>query len=204
MPVAVRGLSKNFDGRPVLRGLSFTLPDRGVVAVEGRSGAGKTTLLNILMGLVKPDAGQIDGLAGKRITAVFQEDRLLEGWSAARNIRLACPRGVTDAQIAAHLAEVGLAGEEKTAVRALSGGMKRRVALVRAVLAPGEILILDEPFKGLDEATRTAAARYALKHAAERLILLVTHDRAEAEAMGAVQTILIGGDGPERTAPDAG
>ena len=197
MPIAVRNLSKGFDGKAVLRGLSFDLPDRGVVAVEGRSGAGKTTLLNILMGLVTPDAGEIAGLAGKRITAVFQENRLLEGWSAARNIRLACPRAVTDAQIAAHLAEVGLAGEEKTLVRALSGGMKRRVALVRAVLAPGDVLILDEPFKGLDEATRDAAAGYVLKHAAERLILLVTHERAEAEAMGAAQTVVIGGGAAE-------
>ena len=195
MAVAVKNLSKSFDGKAVLRGLSFELPDRGVVAVEGRSGSGKTTLLNILMGLLSPDGGTIGGLAGRRFTAVFQENRLLEGWSAMKNIRLACPRAVTEAEIRAHLAEVGLAGEEKTPVRALSGGMKRRVALVRAVLSPGDILVLDEPFKGLDGATRDAAIRYIKRHAAERLILLVTHDRAEAEAMGAAKTITINGDG---------
>ncbi|MBR4441986.1 MAG: ABC transporter ATP-binding protein [Clostridia bacterium] len=195
MPVVVKDLSKSFDGKAVLSGLSFELPDSGVVAVEGRSGSGKTTLLNILMGLLPPDAGRIDGLAGRRVTAVFQENRLLESWSAMKNIRLVCPRAVTDAEIRAHLAEVGLAGEEKTVARALSGGMKRRVALVRAVIAPGDVLILDEPFKGLDEATREAAIRYVLRHASNRLILLVTHDRAEAEAMGAEKTITIGGDG---------
>ena len=192
MPVRIRGLSKSFDGKPVLRGLSLELPDRGVVAIEGRSGAGKTTLLNILMGLLPPDSGQIEGLAGKRFTAVFQENRLLENWSAMKNIRLTCPRAVTEGEIRAHLAEVGLAGEEKTLARALSGGMKRRVALVRAVLSPGEVLVLDEPFKGLDDATRQAAMRYVLSHAADRLILLVTHDRAEAEAMGAVMTVTVG------------
>ncbi|MBO4298647.1 MAG: ABC transporter ATP-binding protein [Clostridia bacterium] len=195
MPVVVKNLSKSFDGKAVLSGLSFELPDSGVVAVEGRSGSGKTTLLNILMGLLPPDAGRIDGLAGRRVTAVFQENRLLESWSAMKNIRLVCPRAVTDAEIRAHLVEVGLAGEEKTVARALSGGMKRRVALVRAVIAPGDVLILDEPFKGLDEATREAAIRYVLRHASNRLILLVTHDRAEAEALGAEKTITIGGDG---------
>ena len=68
------------------------------------------------------------------------------------------------------------------------------LALVRAVIAPGDVLILDEPFKGLDDDTRGAAMRYVLNHAADRLILLVTHDRAEAEAMGALKTIQIGGD----------
>ena len=192
MPVSVRGLSKSFDGKRVLDNLSLDLPDRGVVAIQGRSGAGKTTLLNILMGLLTPDAGLIDGLAGRRVTAVFQENRLLENWSALKNIRLVCGRGVTDAEILSHLGEVGLAGEAKTPVRALSGGMKRRVALVRGVIAPGDILALDEPFKGLDEATRDQAVRYVLSHAAGRLILLVTHDPAEAAAMGAVQTVVIG------------
>ncbi|MBR3505345.1 MAG: ATP-binding cassette domain-containing protein [Clostridia bacterium] len=190
MPIRVRNLSKGFDGKPVLSGLSFDLPDRGVVAVEGRSGAGKTTLLNILMGLIPPDEGQIEGLAGKRVTAVFQEDRLLENWSAMKNIRLVC--GAPEAEIAAHLRAVGLAGEEKTPVRSLSGGMRRRVALVRAVIAPGDILILDEPFKGLDGATRDAAIRYVLDHAANRLILLVTHDRGEAAQMGAVAAVRVG------------
>jgi len=194
MPVRVSNLSKRFGDKAVLENLSFELPDRGIAVIEGRSGAGKTTLLNIIMGLTPPDAGVIDGLAGRRVTAVFQENRLLESWSAMKNIRLVCDRAVTDAQIRAHLAEVGLSGEERTPVRVLSGGMKRRVALVRAVIAPGDILVLDEPFKGLDESTRGAAIRYVLRHAAERLVLLVTHDREEALAMNAAVTISLGGD----------
>ena len=192
MPIRIRNLSKRFGDKRVLDGFSADLPDRGVAAIEGPSGAGKTTLLNILMGLLPPDAGLIEGLSGRRVTAVFQEDRLLEGWSALKNIRLVCGRGVSDADIIRHLGEVGLAGDEKTPVRALSGGMRRRVALVRAVIAPGDILVLDEPFKGLDEATRDRAVGYVLAHAADRLILLVTHDRAEAAAMGAEVTLSIG------------
>ena len=192
MPIRIHNLSKRFGDKTVLEDLSLTLPDSGVVVIEGRSGAGKTTLLNIIMGLLPPDAGRVDGLAGRRVTAVFQENRLLENWSPLKNIRLVCGRGVKDADILSHLGQVGLAGEEKTPVRALSGGMKRRVALVRAVIPPSDILVMDEPFKGLDEATRDAAIRYVLAHAAGRLILLVTHDRAEAAAMNAVTTVSLG------------
>ena len=192
MPIVIKNLSKRFDGKVVLDRLSLDLPDRGVVAIEGRSGSGKTTLLNILMGLLPADSGEITGLEGKRITALFQENRLLENWSVIKNIRLVCPRQTGDAEILAHLGEVGLAGEENTLVRALSGGMKRRAALVRAVIAPGDILILDEPFKGLDEATRREVIRYTLNHAGDRLILLVTHDRSEADAMNARMTVSIG------------
>ena len=194
MPIRIRNLTKRFGDKLVLDNLSLDLPDGGVVALEGRSGAGKTTLLNILMGLIQPDAGLIEGLAGRRVTAVFQENRLLENWSALKNIRLVCGRSATDGEIRDHLRQVGLAGEEKTPVRALSGGMKRRVALVRGVIAPGDILVLDEPFKGLDEATREAAMAYVRAHAAGRLILLVTHDHAEAEAMGAEMTVVIGAE----------
>ena len=192
MPIRIRNLSKRFGDKRVLDGFSADLPDRGVAAIEGPSGAGKTTFLNILMGLLPPDAGLIEG--GRRVTAVFQENRLLENWSALKNIRLVCGRSATDGEIRDHLRQVGLAGEEKTPVRALSGGMKRRVALVRGVIAPGDILVLDEPFKGLDEATRDAAMAYVRAHAAGRLILLVTHDHAEAEAMGAEMTVVIGAE----------
>ena len=185
MPISIRNLSKRFGDKTVLENLSLTLPDSGVVVIEGRSGAGKTTLLNIIMGLLPPDAGRVDGLAGRRVTAVFQENRLLENWSALKNIRLVCGRGVKDADILSHLGQVGLAGEGKTPVRALSGGMKRRVALVRAVIPPSDILVMDEPFKGLDEETRAQVIRFLLSRRNGRTVILVTHDPAEAAMMGA-------------------
>ena len=194
MPIVIRGLKKAFEGKTVLDGLSLTLPDTGVVAVMGPSGAGKTTLVNILMGLTAPDAGQITGLAGKRFTAVFQEDRLLEGWSAVRNIRLVCPRGTPDQLIREHLGALGL-GRDSDAlspVRTLSGGMRRRVALARAMLPEGDIVVLDEPFKGLDDQARGNAARYILQNARGRLVLLITHDPDEAAALGAAHTVTIG------------
>ena len=183
LPIEIVGLCKAFGGKKVFERFSATLPDRGVVAVMGPSGSGKTTLVNILMGLEAPDAGIVTGLGGRRFTAVFQEDRLIEGWSALRNIRLVLPRGVRDADIVRHLEKVGLGAEAAAPVRSLSGGMKRRVALVRAVIAPGEILVLDEPFKGLDDAARRTAAAYVGDNAPDRLILIVTHDRRDAEEL---------------------
>ncbi len=195
MPIVLRDVSKAFGDKAVFDRFSLTLPDSGVVAVMGHSGSGKTTLANMLMGLTAPDSGAISGLEGLRFTAVFQEDRLIEGWSAARNIRLVCPRRVTDDEIRRHLAQVGLAGEADTPVRSLSGGMKRRVALVRAVLPEGDAMVLDEPFKGLDDDARRAAIDYVLTYAAGRLIVLISHDRTDAEAMGARTIVTIGAEG---------
>ena len=192
MAIVFNDVGKAFEGKVIFDRFSLTLPDQGVVAVMGRSGSGKTTLANMLMGLTAPDRGTITGLEGVRFTAVFQEDRLIEGWSAARNIRLVCPRRVTDDEINRHLELVGLSGEAATPVKTLSGGMKRRVALVRAVLPEGDALVLDEPFKGLDDDARRAAIGYILTYAANRLIILISPGRTDAEAMGAKTIVTIG------------
>lgn len=192
MPVIIKDLTKRFGDKTVLDHFSLVLPDSGVVFIGGPSGAGKTTLLRLLMGLIPPDGGTIRGLEKRSFTAVFQENRLLERQSVLKNLRLVCPRRVSDDEIRCHLREVGLSGTENSAVQTLSGGMQRRVALVRAVLAEGGILVLDEPFKGLDDAAKALATDYVKRRAADRLVLLVTHDVREAETLGAVQTVLLG------------
>lgn len=191
MPVVIDNLVKRFGEKTVLDHFSCVLPDEGTVFISGRSGAGKTTLLRLLMGLLSPDGGTISGLENRRITAVFQENRLLDNRTVLKNLRLVCPRGTSDKLFSRLLADVGLAGEEQTPVRLLSGGMQRRVALVRALAAPGDVLVLDEPFKGLDEVTKAQAIRLVRQHAPGRLILLVSHDEEEARALNAVQTITI-------------
>ena len=91
MEIAVKHLCKSFGGRTVLRDLTFTAGP-GITAVMAPSGTGKTTLLRILLGLERPDSGTVEGLAGKRLTAVFQEDRLLEHLSAEGNLRFVLGR----------------------------------------------------------------------------------------------------------------
>ena len=194
MDIEVKGLTKSYEDKLVLDGFNAVFPEGSITCIMGGSGCGKTTLLNIMLGFLKADEGTIAGLP-EHIGVVFQEDRLCESHSAVSNVRLVTGDRFTKEQIAQELVNLDIAAEDvNKPVSEFSGGMKRRVALVRAVIAPGDVLILDEPFKGLDDDTRGAAMRYVLNRAADRLILLVTHDRAEAEAMGALKTIQIGGD----------
>lgn len=185
--IEIRKLCKVFGEKRVLNEFSCELPDKGTVAVMGKSGIGKSTLIHILLGLIEPDSGEILGVQGKRFSAVFQEDRLMEQLSARENLRLTT--GQSMERIDAALSALGLSSEENAAVRTYSGGMKRRVALARGILFPADVLLLDEPFRGLDERTREQAIRCLLEEWTNRLILLVTHDAEEARLMGAERII---------------
>ena len=156
MEIAVKHLCKSFGGRTVLRDLTFTAGP-GITAVMAPSGTGKTTLLRILLGLERPDSGTVEGLTGRRISAVFQEDRLLEHLSAEGNLRFVLGRVYDPAAARALLDRLGLPDTGAQPVREFSGGMKRRLALARALLAPFDALALDEPFTGLDRENRDLA-----------------------------------------------
>lgn len=191
--LTIRGICKSFDGRPVLENVSFDFPEAAVTALRGPSGCGKTTLVNIILGLLAPDAGEVLIPPGARIAAVFQEDRLIEHFSAARNVRLTTPASVTDKQIQAALSELGLADEGEKRVSEFSGGMRRRVAVIRAALFKPQLLLLDEPFKGLDEEMRARTAAFLCRTCAQSTIVLVTHDAAEAGLMRARAHLDLGG-----------
>lgn len=183
MAIEIRKLSKAFDGQSVFENFSATIEENRITGIMGPSGGGKTTLLRMLMGLLPPDSGSISGLEGKRFSAVFQEDRLCENVSALSNVRLVADLPPDDIREA--FAEVGIPEATGQPMRAFSGGMKRRVALVRALLAPSDVLFLDEPFKGLDEENKQRAIAYAQKKAQGKTVILVTHDRSEIESIGA-------------------
>ena len=159
MSIELVNVSKAFGETQVLRGLSERFAQGEAVCVMGRSGLGKTTLARIVMGLEKPDAGAVRGAKGKRFAAAFQEDRLVERLSAQGNLRFACGAALDEPRMAEAFAAVGLTPQDvEKPVGELSGGQRRRVALLRALLAPADVVVLDEPFKGLDEAARQAAA----------------------------------------------
>jgi len=172
-------LSKAFDGKKVINGFSRRFESGVHYCLTGPSGCGKTTLLNLLMGLVKPDSGKVKADAA-RFSAVFQEDRLLEQMTAAANVALVSP--ASRQEIESLLRELGIDDESlPQPVSTYSGGMKRRVALCRALLAEYDVLILDEPYKGLDEETRAKAMQIVAHYTEDKTVLLVTHDREEAE-----------------------
>ncbi len=196
MPIEMKQIKKSYKDQRVLTNFSLLIEDGEKICLMGESGIGKTTILRILAGLTKPDSGEISGLQGKKVSMVFQEERLLEWADAFENValvlnqkRFGTGKKERKTAIANFLLQefhaVGLHGYEKKPVAQLSGGMRRRIAIVRALCAEGEILLLDEPFTGLDAATKMRAAEYLKNRAEGRTVIMVTHDLQEAIQIGA-------------------
>lgn len=154
--VTLAHVSKRFGDAPVLDDVSVSFEHGRIHALMGASGSGKTTLMRLIMGLEKPDAGCIEGMGDLRKAAVFQEDRLCENLSVAANVRMP-HAGLKNAEKQAFLdrceallSAMAMPDCLARPVHELSGGMKRRVAIARAVMAQADVLFFDEPLKGLD------------------------------------------------------
>lgn len=183
--ISVRNLSKSYGGTPVLENISFTADNSRPLCIMAPSGAGKTTLISIIMGLEKADSGSIEGTAGKRFSAVFQEDRLCEELSAYMNVIVADESADGDT-VRRLLLSCGLLPEDLyRPVKELSGGQKRRVAIVRALASDSDILIFDEPFKGLDEETLKNTVKLVQENINGRLLMVITHDADLPGRLGA-------------------
>lgn len=180
------GLTKAYGDNVVLNGFTHAFPGGRVTCVLGRSGCGKTTLLRLLAGLEAPDAGAISGVPEGGLSMVFQEDRLPPQLSAADCLRCVLKKTPDrEARIAEALGALGIDPASAQPVSEYSGGMRRRVALARALVYPAPLVLLDEPFKGLDADTRAAAVAFTRRLLAGRTAVLVTHDAADAEAFDA-------------------
>lgn len=188
--IKIRKISKAYGQKQVLDRFSAEIEEGEIFCIMGKSGCGKTTLLRILMGLETADAGSVEGIDSRKKSAVFQEDRLCENLSVIANIRLTNP-SCRKEEIMEEMKKLDLAECENQPVRELSGGMKRRVSLLRALLAPYEILFLDEPFKGLDAATREKTARYTCEKCRGKTVIFVTHDRKETQWMKAGKVVIL-------------
>ncbi len=198
MTIAVKRITKIYDGRSVLDNLSMVLPEGKVTALMGKSGSGKTTLANLMLGLVKPDGGKIEGLAGKKLSAVFQEDRLCEHLSAVENVRLVISGRADRGEITKQLNALGIdRSHALKPVNQLSGGQKRRVAILRAMMAESDFICLDEPFKGLDKDTKENTMNYVKNAVNGKTVLLITHDKNEAEYFGEAGSLAKLSDGIE-------
>lgn len=182
--IRLKDVSVAFDGQAVLQDFNLDLPVGQLTALMGSSGCGKTTVGRICLGLLKPDAGSVTGLEGLRLSAVFQEDRLVSGWPALANLRLVTDERYSQQELEGFCAQLGLNGEDLSKpVSLLSGGQKRRVAILRALLAEFDFICLDEPFKELDVDTRWGAIAWVKAHLAGKTALFITHDPEEAEAL---------------------
>ena len=162
--IEVEGLAKRFGKLPVLRRLSLTVPAGEFVALFGRNGAGKTTFLRILAGLTRPSSGVCRiGVAGagdpRRLRGALgylsHNTALYPDLTALENLRFYArlsDAAAEDGDLEGKIAEVGLAGREHEPVRNYSRGMQQRLAIARAFLHDPAVLLLDEPFTGLDAA----------------------------------------------------
>jgi len=200
--VRVQDARLAFGGVKLFDGLSFELPAGLTTCLLGPSGVGKTSLLRLIADLAEGAEGHVDdghgGHLGGRIAYMAQQDLLLPWLSALDNVMLG-PRlrgdrldGATRARARELLARVGLAGREEARPAALSGGMRQRVALARTLFEDRPVVLMDEPFSGLDAITRYELQALAAELLTGRTVLLVTHDPLEALRLGHRLLVLSG------------
>lgn len=174
--IGLKNVYKSYGERKVFSDLSIEFEPNRITAILGGSGVGKTTILRLLSGLTDPDSGEVFG--ANPVSFVFQEDRLAPHLTVNQNLELVLGKG--DYSVA--LADVGLEGRGNDYPKSLSGGMARRLCFLRACLFPSELILLDEPFKGLDLKLKYAVmdAFLDLWKKNPRTAVLVTHDPEEA------------------------
>ena len=176
--LTLTGIGKSFDAKRVLSDANLSLVPGTVTVIGGPSGCGKTTFLRILLGLETPDEGTRTAEGDVSFAAVFQENRLAEQLSAAKNVRIV--RGRHSAKDAAELlGRAGIEEAEGKPVSSFSGGMKRRVAWCRALTAESDVIVLDEPFTGLDDAKKDTMLQLLKEYKKDNAIVIVTHSTSE-------------------------
>ena len=183
--IRVDNVSKSYGDKRVLNNVSCEFEDGKIYCIMGESGVGRATLIRLIMGLEKPDEGYIS--SSKQFAAAFQEDRLLEDRDAVDNVMFVLKNGGSKSreQTEQYLSE--LLPEDRLHIRvdSLSGGMRRRVAVARAMLSDRNTIILDEPFTGLDDETKKTVINFIKKWQNNRTVIVVTHSYTDSEMLGA-------------------
>ena len=178
--INIKNICKKFNAQVILDNVSFDIRKNQITSIKAPSGSGKTTLINIILGLTSIDSGEIVNLP-KEISIVFQEDRLVECITPAQNVLL-CNPDVSIKDAVNFLQNIGISNDK--IVSELSGGMKRRVSLARALMNKADFLILDEPFYGIDEQNKKKIMDLIKQTAKNKTILLITHDERDIEYFG--------------------
>lgn len=187
MYLRAENLTKTYDERTIFQNLSFEMQEGGRLLITGASGTGKTTLIRILLGLEKPDSGRVDtdlprlGKGALRAGCVFQNDRLAGDFSAVENVAAADGLDRSGfSEIRQMLVRLLPTDSIDQPVRELSGGMRRRVCIVRALMSDAGIIIFDEPFSGLDEENRKRCFELIREQQGNRMLIMTAHSRTEA------------------------
>ena len=183
--IELKSVDFSYGESKILDSFNLTVNDGECVCLSGPSGCGKTTVLKLVMGLLKPDSGKISGV--KRPSVVFQEDRLLSGFSLITNVLLPPLADGRKSVATELLKEANLGDSIHEKVRDLSGGMKRRAAIVRALCFEGDVLVLDEPFNGIDAENKRIMAEMIKREYLQKgkPVLMVSHIPSDAELLNA-------------------
>lgn len=187
--IKFKNVTFNYKGSKenILKDFSLYIKEGEKIWLSGASGRGKTTVLRLIMGLEKAKKGKVIINNNAKISAVFQEDRLIPFVNAQKNISLFS----TQEKAEELLFELGLDDAGKMFEDELSGGMKRRVALARALSKDFNILLLDEALNGLDEQTKKITAQVINKYTQNKTVIFVSHSKEEAELLNAKEVKLI-------------
>ncbi len=180
MKIQINNLTKKYGDKVVFENYTKTLDFDGILIVKGASGLGKTTLMRIIAGLEKADKGEI---VKDKITVsfMFQEDRLIPFVSVLKNLTAVC----SEEKALNYLKLIGLEGEKDNSPLSLSGGMRRRIALARALCFESDLVILDEPFKGLDEELKLSICNIIKSESEKRGFIIISHDSQDAKLLNA-------------------
>ena len=180
MKIQINNLCKKYGKKVIFDNFSASVDFDGILMIKGKSGLGKTTLIKMLAELEKPNSGEIS-VPAEKISFMFQEDRLIPFVSVLKNLTAVCD----EEKALKYLSLMELEQEKDASPLSLSGGMRRRVALARALCYDSELIILDEPFKGLDEALKIKIGEILKKESNARPIIIVSHETDSADFCGA-------------------
>lgn len=184
MDIKLTEIYKSYKDVPVLENINILFKKGKTTCIMGASGIGKTTLIRILTGLTKADRGKIQGVDGRKAAVVFQEDALIDHWDALKNVELVCDPSITKEMIEEEFFKLGLENYKNKAVSQLSGGMRRRVAILRALMADSDLIVMDEPFSALDEDSKIRVIEYIKMKTKGKTLVVVTHDKEDVQRMG--------------------
>ena len=188
--VRLSHVCKSYGANRVLRDVSLTLDAGSITCLMAPSGSGKTTLFRVLLGLEPIDSGSVEGLAAGEVSMMFQEDRLCETLTPVENVALVLPSSARRDDVQRELERILPPDCMDRPALQLSGGMRRRVSLARALAYPSRAIVLDEPFTGLDSATKRAVIDFVLDMREGRTLLVATHNKEDLELLGARALLL--------------
>ncbi|MEG1972348.1 MAG: ATP-binding cassette domain-containing protein [Oscillospiraceae bacterium] len=176
MDICLDNISVTLGGKQIIKNLSYCFKSGERYIIHGASGIGKTTLLKAMVGIAPLAGGKILGLESKKIGMAFQEPRLIENISVSANIKMVLNKERSSFSLEKELLSVGLDVLPSQIVSSLSGGMKQRIAVIRALIVNPDIIVLDEALSGLDEESAKLTIKYIEEKTKNKILIAVTHN----------------------------